>query len=1336
MRQSPDAGKPEFSHSKYQPSPCNQIAGFLFIALFLVCVPCVKAQTPPPVDMSNVDDVLGGQRTILQVDDIFILQAIDNGNTYFADESILPTDNSHLPIDSTSFQKVSCNDTPSLFPTQTGWMYNTPGQVIVSLIPCDGSQTGPPAWELKTTGNNYSPQLDTIFPSEGNPIAGTTQLAMGNFIGNGFDQAVMIYVDQNAAGQFDLLARIAAANDPNNSSSGIRFGPAAPLQPPAKLVPLGSQIAVGDFNGDGKKEIAVLLPDGKTIQYFSVDPTTLALTLLQTKGLQDPVSPAALAAGRFRTPANADLAVAGQVQSTSAQVGTTVVFLAMTPDEQGGFTIATPKPTFVSAEMGNPISNVLTQAAPVQDWNSNIDQLIYTSNKTFDAKDATGHLIIGSFDSDGTFMMQSDTDVTKNDRGCVHSFSAGNFDNRDSEGNHLPNLGIAVYWSSEPVCPLFDHTLELDIWQADPTAGTNWLGKAAVSSVDTPRQGNVDSVTMAVGDLRGRSLRLGTPEKYTIDSQVQPDIVLGLPPMHIDYASSAGTMINQPECQPQPKLCVMNLTVKPTGDSNNTPFNTSFAFDSQSSSSGLITNTTSWSLGVKQKLSDKISWGTGSSVKFSEAFQAAHDKMVSKTYSHYSIETEKLTVNTGFADNILYTSQRHNIYEYPVIGQFVCPSTDSNCPDSEKTQLYVTFSVPDQVQRYQVDSTGLEWYQPVHEPGNIFSYPPNQAQLEQEFPGAILLSTQPKIQATDNSSAAYSTSWDFGTSTARTTGTVNSFQEGLGFAYVGGFDGAVIKNKFKFSIDVNASQSFGSLNTSTQTLAASEGIAETKPSFPTDVVNCCQYYFSGYILGTKPSITPLQTIDLTDGGVSPLGVSSTGPLFAAFTATPFPENGSLPTKAWWTRAYELPDVGLNHPARWGWNAPTATFNLPSTPPDPASDAFYQMKGFFITPAGDPISGPTLAQATAGDKLQLSVRVYNFSPVATDDKTLAHPAQKVFVSIWGQQWDKGALVGDSFFIGSTHVARIPGFYDPNNPNNDPNSPNTPNWVLVPVTEFDTSNYGGQDLVFWTLVFMTDAQDNLVPEQPGHGLTANPAGELYKQITDVPIDLYSNNVGIYGTGSQFHVLNPIALGAEPEPTNGSVDVDNVSLPSRNLFLNQRVKISANIVTGDTAASPVNVLYYDGNPEKGGTLFGVQALSYIPADDSFMARSFYRPATCGEHTLYVVARTNEAGSSTGSTKARVTIDAVKAVQDLSEMLQGLPKGIRGESEAILKRAERSFERKDDAEGIRLLKEFIAHLKDEGAEIHATDQVNPLIGVAQQVVDCRPKVRGEHEDEARRRD
>jgi hypothetical protein len=85
MPQTPNSGKPEFFHSKYQPGHCQQIARWLLIALFLVCVPCVKAQSDP--NMSGVDDVLGGQRTILQVDDVFTPQSIQLDNDFFAAES-------------------------------------------------------------------------------------------------------------------------------------------------------------------------------------------------------------------------------------------------------------------------------------------------------------------------------------------------------------------------------------------------------------------------------------------------------------------------------------------------------------------------------------------------------------------------------------------------------------------------------------------------------------------------------------------------------------------------------------------------------------------------------------------------------------------------------------------------------------------------------------------------------------------------------------------------------------------------------------------------------------------------------------------------------------------------------------------------------------------------------------------------------------------------------------------------------------------------------------------------------------------------------------------------
>ena len=389
-----------------------------------------------------------------------------------------------------------------------------------------------------------------------------------------------------------------------------------------------------------------------------------------------------------------------------------------------------------------------------------------------------------------------------------------------------------------------------------------------------------------------------------------------------------------------------------------------------------------------------------------------------------SSQTDQLAVTTGFADNVFFTSQRHNIYQYPVLGQFVCPSKNPTCADSEKTQMYLTFSGPDQIRHAQVDATNLEWYQPLQEPGNVFSYPGSLAQLQLAFPGVTVLSEEPSPgRATDTSSTAYGTSWGGSGTAERTSGTVNSFAESLGVSLTAGVkDPPFVSENSAASLDVSGSQSFASLNTSTQTLSASEGITVTKPSFDSRVVQCCQYDFSGYILGNKPFADTFQQIDLKDGNGSPLNISSYGPLYVGFTANPL----SQPSGGWWRQAYTLPDVGFNHPARWQWDGATVTFN--TRPKDLATLAtapgFYQMKGFFINRAGDPLSGPNMTTANAGDRLQLTARVYNFSPVATDDPALVHPAQTIFVTFWVQEYDAAQrkLVGSGSVIDAARIAR--------------------------------------------------------------------------------------------------------------------------------------------------------------------------------------------------------------------------------------------------------------------------------------------------------------------------
>ena len=72
------------------------------------------------------------------------------------------------------------------------------------------------------------------------------------------------------------------------------------------------------------------------------------------------------------------------------------------------------------------------------------------------------------------------------------------------------------------------------------------------------------------GDIEGRSLRLGPPDIVTIPEQIQPDIVLGLPPMHADWINPNNSDLTklEPGCDYifYQVPCLVNLTTSSQAD--------------------------------------------------------------------------------------------------------------------------------------------------------------------------------------------------------------------------------------------------------------------------------------------------------------------------------------------------------------------------------------------------------------------------------------------------------------------------------------------------------------------------------------------------------------------------------------------------------------------------------------------------------------------------------------------------------------------------------------------------------------------------------------------------
>jgi hypothetical protein len=373
-------------------------------------------------------------------------------------------------------------------------------------------------------------------------------------------------------------------------------------------------------------------------------------------------------------------------------------------------------------------------------------------------------------------------------------------------------------------------------------------------------------------------------------------------------------------------------------------------------------------------------------------------------------------------------------------------------------------------------------------------------------------------------------------------------------------------------LDLSGSNGLSNLIKTTNTLGKSTGLEISKPG---TFANSQNYAYSvrPYIMGN------MQPGGLVDNQPLSGDIQTVGVLRAVFTADPLSQDPAA--GGWWRQAYTAaPDVALNHPSRWTYTTLSVPSSGPPTnciatgveigtamdcaqlsqrsPDNPWLDDVHFMRGFFISSGVSPGQGPQLEQAKAGDVLTLQARVYNYSLLPMPDGTEVHV--RFYFMPWNTTRNLPAEPnGNSYLINEQKVDAIPAFNESSGPNAQPN------WTLVS-TAFDTSKFqetknGNANVVFWVVVWMQDANGNLVSEMPGHGLTAiPPAGTPNADgETTVPFsgpqtspgvaqaeecqtdgNCYSNNLGLY---KQVFYIAANSLGTVPEPTNGTANIGKV-------------------------------------------------------------------------------------------------------------------------------------------------------------------------------------------------
>ena len=146
---------------------------------------------------------------------------------------------------------------------------------------------------------------------------------MADFTGDGYADLVTLATSIDMFGGAAIA--VATAADVGNVGAGLTFGAPTVVTPNPQPFAGGTPMTVGDFNGDGRPEIAlVTCPQTPcSVQIFAVDPNTLAVSMKSSITLPGLTSgTASLAAGRFGATDHDQLVVAYQPASGNAIVAT------------------------------------------------------------------------------------------------------------------------------------------------------------------------------------------------------------------------------------------------------------------------------------------------------------------------------------------------------------------------------------------------------------------------------------------------------------------------------------------------------------------------------------------------------------------------------------------------------------------------------------------------------------------------------------------------------------------------------------------------------------------------------------------------------------------------------------------------------------------------------------------------------------------------------------------------------------------------------------------------------------------------------------------------------
>ncbi len=639
-------------------------------------------------------------------------------------------------------------------------------------------------------------------------------------------------------------------------------------------------------------------------------------------------------------------------------------------------------------------------------------------------------------------------------------------------------------------------------------------------------------------DTDGDSAILGTPYHFVIEHDVTPVLFLDEPPKHMDMIDGEERNVS--------RYSGLYARFEDTDTKDDVTTDTS------------VTDS-GWGVGEEITLSygKKLALLGGKEEyngKFKEKFNFSWNDKKDEVEAKYKKKIFSTAGQTNTDDLLLYRCRHIHVWRYPVLGQYE-PMADD---ESKTGPLYFQLTIPEDDTSVLSLIPGMQvpWYQPIHENGNIFSYPCSYLQIEGESGSEHM--TDIVELAVGGNDVEQNVSWLEGKREELTTGTTKTYAVDTSASFSGSWQSPLDITHGSWSVKV-----FGNYDYSTSKMKSTENTVEKEQAF-------------SVVIPGRPNMSRypyrLDSLMYKTGG---------GTLTLRYAVSPQELNDH--NKGWWAFYRKAPDPALNLPRKWRWVGEDTTTKEDEWEWSDDEDAAMIRGIFFSSALGDKL--PT--DLPRGEDATVSCRVYNYSLL---------PVSNIAVRFEVAPLDpETGETGARTTLDTPAISSIPAWGD-----------TSANWKMAEATlktgDFAAGNYR---------IFVTVDPDDTIAELPDHDngdATGNNEGWY-------DIFLYDEDSG---TNSASYMVS--AKSRTAKPFNLTLLKDRVSADKTVLDPGERTKVTVYCKnTGEQVATNIQALFFHDHPDNGNGFHAKLISGLLPGATGKMTAVF-SSMDPGVHHIYV--------------------------------------------------------------------------------------------------------------------